>query len=186
MDEGLRTYMEYVEVPGYATRLPVHLNKSPMVTEDEGATSDSAPNATAQQTDVPPSSGSSQESPTSPRRFTFNITSAIMSSGLLTDLPPAPHLQNAPRLMSNRDPLSIPLTTTNFRRFAARTGPVFWIQDRIEEIVTWKKGWKATAAWMAAYAFLCETILVCANNCLTLAFQVISRDLSCSYHTSFY
>ncbi|KAH7910828.1 Peroxin/Dysferlin domain-containing protein [Hygrophoropsis aurantiaca] len=59
------------------------------------------------------------------------------------------------QLLSTRDPLSIPITTVNFRRFVSKVGPVFWLQDRIEEILMWKKGWKATCVWIAAYAFLC-------------------------------
>lgn len=58
--------------------------------------------------------------------------------------------------MSTKDPLSIPIMTVNFKRFTSKVGPVYWMQDRIEEILTWKKGWKVTAVWMSAYAFLCE------------------------------
>lgn len=58
-------------------------------------------------------------------------------------------------LISTRDPLSIPITTVNFRRFVAKVGPIFWLQDRIEEILTWKRGWKVTTVWMSVYAFLC-------------------------------
>ncbi|EAU82496.2 hypothetical protein CC1G_08247 [Coprinopsis cinerea okayama7 len=45
--------------------------------------------------------------------------------------------------------------TNNFKRFVSKIGPVFWLQDRIEEIVLWKRGWKVTLTWMALYAFLC-------------------------------
>ncbi|EIW81127.1 hypothetical protein CONPUDRAFT_137212 [Coniophora puteana RWD-64-598 SS2] len=58
-------------------------------------------------------------------------------------------------LLSTRDPLSIPITTVNFRRFVGKIGPLFWLQDRIEEIVAWKRGWKVTSVWIAAYGFLC-------------------------------
>jgi len=58
-------------------------------------------------------------------------------------------------LLTTRDPLSIPITTVNFRRFVSKVGPIFWLQDRIEEILMWKRGWKATTVWMAAYAFFC-------------------------------
>jgi hypothetical protein len=61
--------------------------------------------------------------------------------------------------MSTKDPLSLPTTTTNFRRFVGKCGPVFWFQDRVEEIFTWKKGWKVTTAWMAAYSFLCAHLI---------------------------
>lgn len=59
-------------------------------------------------------------------------------------------------LMSTKDPLSIPIMTNNFKRFVARVGPVFWVQDRIEEIMFWRRGWKVTGMWMAVYVFLCE------------------------------
>ncbi|EJC98532.1 uncharacterized protein FOMMEDRAFT_114364 [Fomitiporia mediterranea MF3/22] len=57
--------------------------------------------------------------------------------------------------MSTRELLSLPTTTTHFRRFAAKSGPIWWLQDRIEEILMWKKGWKVTTAWMMTYAFIC-------------------------------
>ncbi|KAF8677887.1 hypothetical protein AX14_004745 [Amanita brunnescens Koide BX004] len=57
--------------------------------------------------------------------------------------------------MSTKDPLSVPILTVNFRRFVSCVGPVFWLQDRIEEIVVWKKGWKVTCAWLCAYGFFC-------------------------------
>jgi hypothetical protein len=62
-------------------------------------------------------------------------------------------------LLSTRDPLSIPITTVNFRRFVAKSGAMFWVQDRVEEVVMWKKGWKVTAVWMAVYGFLCASVL---------------------------
>ncbi|KAI6151326.1 hypothetical protein EDD17DRAFT_1148400 [Pisolithus thermaeus] len=63
--------------------------------------------------------------------------------------------QSSQTLLSTRDPLSFPIVTSNFRRFVARVGPVFWLQDRIEEIILWKKGWKRTVVWLAAYGFIC-------------------------------
>lgn len=59
-------------------------------------------------------------------------------------------------LLSNRDPLSIQITSVNFKRFVERVGPVFWLQDRIEEILLWRRGWKVTGAWLAAYGLLCS------------------------------
>lgn len=37
----------------------------------------------------------------------------------------------------------------------ARVGPVFWLQDRVEEVLMWRCGWKYTGIWIAGYAFLC-------------------------------
>ena len=62
--------------------------------------------------------------------------------------------------MSTKDPLSVPILTVNFRRFVSCVGPVFWLQDRIEEIVVWKKGWKVTCAWLCAYGFFCTFLFV--------------------------
>ncbi|KAI6027327.1 hypothetical protein BKA83DRAFT_4227474 [Pisolithus microcarpus] len=63
--------------------------------------------------------------------------------------------QPSQTFLSTRDPLSLPIVTNNFRRFVARVGPVFWLQDRIEEIILWKKGWKRTVVWLFAYGFIC-------------------------------
>ncbi|KZT56865.1 hypothetical protein CALCODRAFT_550643 [Calocera cornea HHB12733] len=57
--------------------------------------------------------------------------------------------------MSTRQPMSVGTTTVNFRRFVPRSGVVFWVLDRVEEVLMWKRGWRVTAAWMAGYAFLC-------------------------------
>ena len=88
---------------------------------------------------LPPSSADSSSS------------SNAMNSGLTSQ-----DLCNNTALMSSRDPLSIPIMTTNFKRFVTIIGPVFWLQDRIEEIILWKRGWRRTAVWMASYAFLCS------------------------------
>ncbi|KAF5317834.1 hypothetical protein D9619_012638 [Psilocybe cf. subviscida] len=63
--------------------------------------------------------------------------------------------EDVPTLLSSRDPLSVPIMTVNFKRFVSIVGPIFWVQDRIEEIVFWKRGWRRTAVWMAVYAFIC-------------------------------
>jgi hypothetical protein len=63
--------------------------------------------------------------------------------------------EDVPTLLSSRDPLSVPIMTVNFKRFVSVVGPVFWVQDRVEEILFWKRGWRRTAVWMAAYAFIC-------------------------------
>ncbi|KAG9307898.1 hypothetical protein JVU11DRAFT_12973 [Chiua virens] len=78
------------------------------------------------------------------------LAASIISSAIAT---PNPHAE-LPSLLSTRDPLSVPIMTTNFRRFVSKVGPVFWLQDRIEEIILWKKGWKRTTAFLAAYGFL--------------------------------
>ncbi|KAF9255769.1 hypothetical protein L218DRAFT_991728 [Marasmius fiardii PR-910] len=62
---------------------------------------------------------------------------------------------NPGRKRTKRDPLSIPIMSVNFKQFVERVGPVFWLQDRIEEIVTWRRGWRMTCTWLAIYAFIC-------------------------------
>lgn len=81
----------------------------------------------------------------------------------------------AQRLLSKRDPLSIQITTVNFKRFIEVVGPVFWLQDRIEEIMCWRKGAKVTGVWMAAYAFLClyPRLLLLLPNIILLALIIL-------------
>ncbi|KIJ17533.1 hypothetical protein PAXINDRAFT_179567, partial [Paxillus involutus ATCC 200175] len=93
-----------------------------------------------------PTSASSLVTPSAPPS-----TTSIISTATATPNPRAPPYT----LLSTRDSLSLPIMTSNFRRFIAKIGPVFWLQDRIEEIVLWKKGWRRTTVWLAAYAFLC-------------------------------
>jgi hypothetical protein len=96
----------------------------------------------------------------SPAKNAVNLIPQILLSSLPSN-PPRQSPSN-PRakqqintLLSSRDPLSVPILTVNFKRFIERVGPIFWLQDRIEEIVLWKKGWKVTSVWIAAYAFFC-------------------------------
>ncbi|KAG8782284.1 hypothetical protein FRC12_020998 [Ceratobasidium sp. 428] len=99
--------------------------------------------------------------PQSPTRSnTFSIPSMLLAA-TTQSLPPAPSASpretstGSTKLLSNRDSLSIQITTANFRRFVSRSGPVFWFQDRVEEIFLWRCGWQYTVAWGSAYAFLC-------------------------------
>ncbi|KAL5524372.1 hypothetical protein ACEPAF_9512 [Sanghuangporus sanghuang] len=138
--------MDYVQIPSYAKRI-----------DDEHSSSRAAKVATR-----PPKSENATISPPSPTtvpqspmKQPFNIPSAILAAGITIPSPSPRTTRQAPQLLSTREPLSLPATTTHFRRFAARSGPIFWVQDRIEEIIMWKKGWKVTTAWMMAYAFIC-------------------------------
>ncbi|OAX41664.1 hypothetical protein K503DRAFT_684952 [Rhizopogon vinicolor AM-OR11-026] len=106
-----------------------------------------------------PSPPPSPDAPTTSSTI-FNPTKSLSTFLLSTSLPASIPTSTSPRksstaLLSTRDPLSIPITTVNFRRFVARVGPVFWLQDRVEEVLMWKRGWKVTAVWIAVYAFLC-------------------------------
>lgn len=81
-------------------------------------------------------------------------TTSIIASAISTPNPRAA----SDALLSTRVPLSVPIITANFRRFISKVGPIFWLQDRIEEIILWKKGWMRTAVWLAAYGFFCASL----------------------------
>jgi hypothetical protein len=136
------TTLEYVDIPACATLLPSDVLKV--------------------QTSFPHTScaaASDEASPSSTLSVFGNIPSLLLASIPTNHSTENP--RNVSQLMSTRDPLSVPITTVNFRRFISRLGPLFWLQDRIEEIVTWRKGWKVTVLWMAIYSFLCQLDLHC-------------------------
>lgn len=146
------TIFDYVDIPPSATVLPPEQNNRP---------------DTKVHTSPPPASHATDDTVSpfaqgnTPTRTVFkNLPSLLLTSTL-----PIPttafceNPRNVSQLSSTRDPLSVPTTTVNFRRFVSKVGPLFWLQDRIEEIVTWRKGWKVTVLWMIAYSFLCR--LVC-------------------------
>ncbi|TDL16239.1 hypothetical protein BD410DRAFT_816777 [Rickenella mellea] len=142
---------DYIEIPSCAARLSSAALSGSFRPAQKVASSPPQVAETSLET-------SSQEWRTPPpkeRKHPFNIASAILSTGLRLDIPTPSNPRVSPRLLSSREPLSLPLTTANFRRFAAKSGPIFWLQDRIEEVLMWRNGWKVTAAWMAGYAFLC-------------------------------
>jgi len=146
------TIFDYVDIPACAAVVPPEANNRP---DTKVHTS---PPLASHATDDPVSPSSAQGN--TPTRTVFKNL-----PGLLLGTLPIPtsafneNPRNVSQLLSTRDPLSVPTTTVNFRRFASRVGPMFWLQDRIEEIVTWRKGWKVTVMWMVAYSFLCR--LVC-------------------------
>lgn len=115
----------------------------------------------------------------SPTKTAFNILPQLL---LATSVPspaptgsqPAGRPNAKPTLLTTRDPLSIQITTVNFRHFVAKVGPIFWLQDRLEEILFWKRGWKVTSLWMAVYAFLCRPLLYSEARVLTLLHKAIS------------
>ncbi|KAH9851703.1 integral peroxisomal membrane peroxin-domain-containing protein [Lenzites betulinus] len=147
--------LDYVEVPSYAT----HLRSTATERDIRPVTKVVTPLPRPEHSPV----RSSSPAPMSPTKGGSNLTSMLLASALQlpANTPPTLQVTGAkkgaarPSLLSTRDPLSIPITTNNFRRFVSKAGPVFWLQDRIEEIILWKRGWKYTMVWMAAYAFLC-------------------------------
>lgn len=161
----------YVTVPSNATVLPSHLTEASAksVTESPsrkhgpslslGTTMEAMQQRSSAQLVTSPTSGT----PQSPMRASsFSIPSMLLAA-TTQSLPPAPpsprEISEGNKLLSNRDSLSIQITTANFRRFVSRSGPVFWFQDRVEEIILWRRGWCYTTAWACAYTFLCEFVV---------------------------
>ena len=138
----MATLESWLEIPPYAT--PLHETEQSTV----AAALPSAQDAAVGQ------SPSSRRTPST----SMNLTQAVLASALSASSSPAPSSprKTAGKLLSTRDQLSIPITAVNFRRFVSRSGSVFWLQDRIEEIIMWRRGWRVTGAWMGAYAFLCK------------------------------
>jgi hypothetical protein len=59
-------------------------------------------------------------------------------------------------LSSQREPLTLPNMTNNFRRFVSRAGFIFWLMDRVEEVMFWRKPmW--TWAWLICWSLICES-----------------------------
>ncbi|TFY83840.1 hypothetical protein EWM64_g167 [Hericium alpestre] len=147
----------YVAIPSYAT--PVE--SDPPAVPSERKEPRSAPKVV---TSLPHSQPTQDPLRTSPTNATTpsgksalgNLPGLLLASTLqLPANPPTANLRSSVSLLSTRDPLSVPTITVNFRRFIAKIGPVFWLQDRIEEVLMWRKGWKVTTLWMTVYAFLC-------------------------------
>ncbi|KAJ7224078.1 integral peroxisomal membrane peroxin-domain-containing protein [Mycena pura] len=153
--------LDYIDVPPSATRLRRQLSQDPDGHQIRRAPKivtslphPPAPQPVHRRTD-------SASSVLSPTKNAVNLLPQLLLSSLPSNTPPqnASGAQAKTKLLkavlSSRDPLSVPTLTVNFKRFVERVGPVFWLQDRIEEIVLWKRGWKVTGAWIAAYAFFC-------------------------------
>ncbi|KAJ7252534.1 integral peroxisomal membrane peroxin-domain-containing protein [Mycena rebaudengoi] len=150
--------LDYIEVPASATRLRPQsprnsheIRRAPRITT---SLPHPLPPLMHRRTD-------STSSITSPTKTAVNLLPQMLLSSLPTSSGqqagqsnPRAKQQSIP-LLSSRDPLSVPIMTGNFKRFIERVGPIFWVQDRIEEIVLWRRGWKVTCTWMAAYAFFC-------------------------------
>jgi hypothetical protein len=154
----------YVDVPLCATRLP----------EDSRKVLRPKPRIQTSLPHPPPDDSPTNASPLLSPNKSFGLLPNILVSSALGGVPTSNQTQSTTvkkdskhtivPLLSKKDPLSIPITTANFRRFVGAVGPVFWVQDRIEEIVMWRKGWKHTAIWMAAYVFLCMFLSTWAHD----------------------
>ncbi|GMK59165.1 hypothetical protein CspeluHIS016_0701800 [Cutaneotrichosporon spelunceum] len=86
-----------------------------------------------------------------------NVSDLVLSSLLPANLPklPSTHAPGRAReLTSQREGLGLNVMSNNFRRFVTKVGPIFWLQDRIEEVLFWQKPvW--TWAWLLTWTFIC-------------------------------
>ncbi|KAI0051418.1 hypothetical protein FA95DRAFT_1602669 [Auriscalpium vulgare] len=169
--------LSYVDIPAYALRL----NETQVPAKDPVRPQPKVNTALPHpppSSEAPPSSPSS--SITSPIRSPFgNLPGLLLASTLQipANAPSSGNPRNVSQLLSTRDPLSVPITTANGRRFIGKIGPVFWLQDRIEEILMWRNGWRMTTACMAAYAFLCyfPRLILLLPNVVILAVLVATH-----------
>ncbi|KAG0089929.1 hypothetical protein BGZ93_009585 [Podila epicladia] len=92
-----------------------------------------------------------QETPASPAagRTSF-LEDAIISAAIRMSLPG--DVSALPK--NDHPPLTIQATTINFTRFVHKTTGLFWFQDRIEDIMTWKDPWNTTFV-LVLYCFVC-------------------------------
>ncbi|KAI9508883.1 integral peroxisomal membrane peroxin-domain-containing protein [Russula earlei] len=164
---------DYVDIPACATLVPPEVKNR---LDAEVHTSLPPASKTTDDPALPSSQGST------PTRNVFgNLPGLLLASSLqIPANASSEHPRRVPHLLSTRDPLSVPTTTLNFRRFISRIGPVFWLQDRIEEIVTWRKGWKVTMMWMVAYSFLCyfPRLILLLPNIIALTIIIVAHPPS--------
>ena len=159
--------LDYIDIPVGATRLRSLTNST-----DNSKSHDIRP-APKITTSIP--NPSPPPSPTSMKRRPSILSSTaaalaspslslfpqFMLSASLPPLSPNPSATPPPAAninhnhISSRDPLSLSIMSTNFKRFVSIIGPVLWLQDRVEEIILWKTGPARTLTWMAAYSFIC-------------------------------
>ncbi|KAG0295242.1 hypothetical protein BGZ98_001449 [Dissophora globulifera] len=92
-----------------------------------------------------------QTVPTSPApgRTSF-LEDAIISAAIRMSMPG--DISSLPK--NDHPSLSIQTTTLNFTRFVHKTTGLFWFQDRVEDILTWKDPWN-TAFVLVLYCFIC-------------------------------
>ncbi|EGG00369.1 uncharacterized protein MELLADRAFT_111926 [Melampsora larici-populina 98AG31] len=89
------------------------------------------------------------------------IASTVLASATSTTLNatsqshPTQSSPNQASINSNdKESLSLQTTTTNFKNFVSKSGPIFWFQDRVEDILTWKDALRTTF-WACLWAWLC-------------------------------
>lgn len=72
---------------------------------------------------------------------------ALLSSTMASVSATPPRLPVA----KNKEPLSLPTTTRNFRGFVQKSGPIFYFQDAVEATLAWDD-WAWTVMWMGLWA----------------------------------
>lgn len=85
-----------------------------------------------------------------PGRTSF-LEDAIISAAIRMSLPG--DVSSLPK--NDHPPLTIQATTINFTRFVHKTAGLFWFQDRVEDILTWKDPWNTTFV-LVLYCFVCK------------------------------
>ncbi|KAG6824888.1 hypothetical protein H0H92_005519 [Tricholoma furcatifolium] len=127
------TSLDYISIPASATRLhSTNLQRAKKVTITLPAYSPpSIPITTS-----PPST-----LPTSPTNAAFSVIPQMLFSSAI---PASPTPSKKGNLLTNKEALSIPITTANFKRFVAKSTSIWWMQDRVEEVVMWQRGWRVT------------------------------------------
>lgn len=160
--------LAYVSIPPCATRLQSpfqSLQRAKKVTTP-------LPNTTSQLS-APSTNTQTQTGMNTSTAAAFSLLPQMLLSSTLPNTPSSPSTKDkekekdtrkGPQLLTTKEPLSIPVTTANFKRFVAKVGPIFWMLDRIEEIIWWKRGWRVTGVWMSAYAFFCAFIRLVLNK----------------------
>lgn len=144
--------IDYIDIPPCATRIKSSSTKSKPRPH---------PTPSPIRTSLPHQPDNSHPQPTSllsPTNAALNFLPSVLLTSVPTNSPPDKSNKRKTSqqpLLSVKDPLSLAIMSANFRRFVSKVGPVFWLQDRVEEIVMWRRGWKVTSTWIAACAFLC-------------------------------
>lgn len=74
--------------------------------------------------------------PTTASKLTESILNTVLASALT--VPPSQGAgAGAVSHAQGKQPLSIQVTTANFKKFVAKAGPIFWLSDQIEAVIQW-------------------------------------------------
>jgi hypothetical protein len=157
--------LDYIGVPSYAALLPSKEEYSSLQQREPSSESKMrfsfrAPILGA---DLGPRSPEHPTGSSTPAGVAATVSAHSLSSLLISSSLGILSLQagSSPRgpthvLLTTRDPLSLPIMTSNFRRFMGRIGFLFWLLDRGEEVLMWRRGWKYTSSWILLFSALCK------------------------------